>query len=787
MNEKALLAFLVKNRKEKNVRLFFDIETLQYNTTQGEHHPTDYKNVTYSLAISWLDGFVLEEKQVAIFPNFEPFFKLVTKAFTNTKTSVVYRQSPKVELIAHNNNKYDNHFLLDDMLFYYPHTKVENLFLNMANDEGNLLAKKVSSLKWEDKQALFLEKRIKSRVNLDALFFIDSVHYYTTDNYMKTNVSIKTLGTKLLNKGLIKEDQLKTAFDYEIFNKPYDMTPQEARDYALKCFQSLTPDQLTYIRNDVIILGKSVLHYSTIFKGFDYSKITFTSNILEYYNDNDLTSYQLLNRVGRGKEQMKIEYTDYKFANENFYDYLKPFYKGGLNFYNYRYLAKIINEPMFAIDIHSSYPFAMHAFKIPTYITEWQAYDKETTVTVNLSDDTYTLYRITKETFDTHILDYIKSKVVKEMLVKYFNGSDFININSYTFRMLQKIVQLDIKEIPVLSWVEFETEWFGSRDKIEHQYFVKTQGKEKNKLIMTDPYTFIKTDELNTENIFTEEEYNNSKVLLNGLYGIPALRPYFNLFRKVGGNLQNIENGYANNQRNIVFSIFVTSVALHNLLEPFGYLTQDEIDEHYIYSDTDSHYMKKAIQHKIPSHYFDDYALGTWSIDNNHIDKFYVLNHKKYAYEFINKKGEREIVVKAAGIPELDGHGKPTFNTNQSFESFIENEFSNGAVVHNTKSIYNKQGTISIYPSETTLERGKPYNQYATDKDYDRKKKQMFESIRNVYDGDEDDYLYIESDLGAFSLSDVFPMTHEPVKKENLHILKMKQQWLKNVIEKDTI
>ena len=74
---------------------------------------------------------------------------------------------------------------------------------------------------------------------------------------------------------------------------------------------------------------------------------TFTSNILESYNTNDLTSLQLLNRIGKGKEQYEIRYTDYKFSNQNFYDYLKPFYRGGLNFYNQFYVGKIISDGVF--------------------------------------------------------------------------------------------------------------------------------------------------------------------------------------------------------------------------------------------------------------------------------------------------------------------------------------------------------------------------------------------------------------------------------------------------------
>src|SRR5699024_4178449 len=154
------------------------------------------------------------------------------------------------------------------------------------------------------------------------------------DNWVKTNSSIAMLGKKLKRLNLVTDDELKTDFDYLKYNLDQDLTEKQAREYAQEIFNQLSDDELIYIRNDVIILAKSVYYYDQLFKNFDYSKSTVTSNILESYNTHDLTSYQLLKRIGQGKEKYGIRYTDYKFANQNFYDYLKPFYRGGLNFYN---------------------------------------------------------------------------------------------------------------------------------------------------------------------------------------------------------------------------------------------------------------------------------------------------------------------------------------------------------------------------------------------------------------------------------------------------------------------
>src|SRR5699024_5288074 len=300
---------------------------------------------------------------------------------------------------------------------------------------------------------------------------------------VKTNSSISMLGNKLLRLGVITEDELKTDFDYLKYNLDDDLTEQQAREYAIKIFNSLGSDELTYIKNDVIILAKSVYYYSDLFKGFDYSIKTFTSNILESYNTNFLTSFQLLNHIGEGKEKRELRYTDYQFANQNFYDYLKPFYRGGLNFYNQFYIGKIINDGVFGMDINSSYPYAMHNFKIPTYIKSYEEHENPTEVSISYSEDEYTLFQLSKEVFDHMILDQIQSVILKQILVKYYSTNEFININTYTFKMIENITGIRFESIPAYSRVTFHTEYFGSREQIEQYYEVKTQGKYDEKLI----------------------------------------------------------------------------------------------------------------------------------------------------------------------------------------------------------------------------------------------------------------------------------------------------------------
>src|SRR5699024_11626372 len=149
-----------------------------------------------------------------------------------------------------------------------------------------------------------------------------------------------------------------------------------------------------------------------------------------------------LNRIGEGKEKYEIRYTDYQFSNQNFYDYLKPFYRGGLNFYNQYHVGKIIEMGVFGMDIHSSYPYAMHNFKIPTYLKDYETHEQPKEVMIDFSDDEYSLYQISKQDFDSIILSKIESVILKQILVKYYSTNEFINISRYIFIMIEIIIGL---------------------------------------------------------------------------------------------------------------------------------------------------------------------------------------------------------------------------------------------------------------------------------------------------------------------------------------------------------
>ena len=763
-----LLEAMQTHKGQRNLTLYWDIETLAYNKVAGRQKPTHYKNVVYSVAIGWNNNGVID---VEVFPSFksffDTFFDYVSRKDTITKSRTT------ISMIAHNCNKYDNHFLLHDLKYLYSDLKVENLFMKNAikNDNTvNMKEAKTDSIE----ENIVLEKRVKSSINLDLTFFLNGFKFIVIDNVMKTTTSIATLGKKLKDGGYLTDDQLKTDFQYDIFDVEYDMNDSEAYDYALKCFSKLDKDQMTYINNDVIILGQAHIHYADIFPGFDYSKMTFSVNIMNSYLNTEHTRFQLLNERYVDGEKKEFNYTDYKLFNLNFYDYIKGFYRGGLNMYNPKYVAKMIEEPCFSIDINSSYPYVMYNEKIPTWLSDFDEFETENELETDLDNyDSFTLFKVDKDTFNTDILFRIKSKMVRQMLVKYYNNDNddhCVNINTNTLRLIEKLTGLDCSKIYCMSYVSFDCEYFGARDIIFNNYYIKTQGKLKHKIDMQSPFEYKEHKDIPNDKPYSQEEINLSKVILNGLYGIPALRSHFNLFRlDEDGFLDNLINGYKNNERNLLFSTFVTSQSLYNLLEPLQYLTQSEIDENFIYCDTDSLYLKSTVKNHIPDSLFDPISLGKWDIENDVIDKMYVLNHKKYAYV-----SENEIHVASAGIPQN------AFNTEQPFDDFIKNDFYDGAVIYNNKSIYNDQKTISIYPSKTNIDKGDNYPTYFNHI-ISEKRKWLLNQVRKEYNHEEaEDFIFIESEVGTFSIRDIFPVKHSLEERNNLNILKISHDNLRS-------
>lgn len=762
-NQETLLKYL-KSFKGKTKQLYCDIETLTCNKIEGAKHATKYHNHTYSLAIAWFEG-DSTFPSVAVFNNFVDFFNKVKE----TKI----RKGLNFEMVFHNGDKYDNHFTIYELIHYF-HFPIKTLYNKECSNEYNEKAVRLSELSSEDKKGIVLESRIKSSNNVEVTSFIHGRKVTLIDSLKKMNTSIKQLGTMLLNRGFIDEQYLKTDFDYACFDREEDISDEEVLPYVKRCFESLNEKQLVYIRNDVIILALGVKHYVELFYGFDFSKMTFTQNIKEEYAKyNELAEFQLLKKRGRFDH---IALGDYNICGLNGFDYFRRYYKGGLNLYNDKYVGKLLKRDGFSIDLNSSYPTVMYKEKLPTYLVN--IIEKPVKIALPIDDDNYmTFFTMTIKNANKYILSHIKSRVLRNAIVKYYNSKDgLVYYNTVFLSLIAKITGYKFGKLPVESLATFECEYFGARDVIARNYFIKTQGKAKLKLdceIDTiNPLDIRMTDQQKPQEYnFSPDMVQGSKVLLNGIYGVPALRLFFDAFyRNEHGEYINAKNGFTNKERNIVFSAGVTAFAFRNLLTPLQYLTQEEIDEYFWYADTDSLYLDKRAKAKFPQSMYHKMNLGAWDIEHDNITQFYAFNHKKYCLY------DDEIVVRCGGVSK-DEVKSWIKSSHDNIEYFISHYFHNGVQIPATRSIRNEQNTIAIYEAFAQLKVGESYlDEYSAE--VEEAVKRFAQEHRDEIM--QEDTLYIEGRYGSIGVNDLIKIkpnkTSRQIKELVREYKKMKRQ-----------
>lgn len=690
--------------RNKTINIFFDIETLQYNTQVKK--PSERKVIDYVCTM------IYEDKKTD---------ELIKINFSSIKKMLDYLLNmgeKRYKLIAHNGGRYDFHFLRKTLIDYYGLETKNKYQRNSEIHDLQTTKKELGNSNY------MLESRVKAKTNLDLDFKINGVEFSTEDSYPKFQASIATLGKLLYHHGIIDKQSEKLEYDYKRFDRKIDFSDVQARQYANLVYNNLSPYALKYVGNDTNILYLSYKYYNVLFPNFDIRKMSLSQNILQAYNRSKLASVQLLNTCTIDKKEYKLNYADYVFNGYNLYDYIHRFYKGGLNVYNDRYVGKIVTDLMH-FDLNSSYPFAMATELFPTYII-----DTYENCNVELDSNYYYMLEITRTDF-YKILFKIPSIQIRKYLNKYFNNAyDCVYISSPHLQLLEKMTGEPIKNLNVKSGLKWIVRPFGSRNILQSFYKKKTDGKKQG---------------------LSYGEIYVTKVCLNGIYGIPALRARFNLFEWNGKEYQNEINGFKNRERNIAFASAVTAYAIRNLLEPLTYNVRG-IDTGFIYADTDSIFCKRKYFNTIKDKTnFDKYELGAWDIEHDCIKKMSVLNHKKYC--LLNK--DDEIEIHCGGIP-LD-----TFDKNMNFENFVKTQFSDGAKMLVKKHSYTKTGTIAIYDALTELQQGSKYlnpNEIKSRVCYNLSMIVAAEKYSNI--DDKGGVLYIESPFGSCGLNDLNPVEY---------------------------
>ena len=134
--------------KEGIETFYYDLDTFTVNREAIKTKPTEQKTYTYSFACSFFlnDGSICWD----MFPCFRDFFEFLKANGLKKQTS-----TKKIRLIAHNAEKYDNHFLRWELVNYY-HCK------------SHLLDSKALNTIYIQKKPKFLQRKSSSNIMLES-------------------------------------------------------------------------------------------------------------------------------------------------------------------------------------------------------------------------------------------------------------------------------------------------------------------------------------------------------------------------------------------------------------------------------------------------------------------------------------------------------------------------------------------------------------------------------------------------------------------------------------------
>lgn len=676
------------------MRVALDIETLTVN--RSAIMPSDFVSIPYSVAYVINDSAVIHR------------YHSIEKSIVHISESAKRLSKNKVKIYAHNGSKYDFHFILKTLKKMSFSSYV--LSRNNVTYPDDAIYRSSSKLKNRN----LLEFRYKTSNRLTMIFKFNDIVFELVDTFPKVVMPLEAVGRRLNYLDLLDSKYLKTSYDYTKYDLPNKLEETDLDYYSEQVFNSLSESEIEYIENDVIILQTLINNFDKFLSGFSLNEMAINGNVINKYTSDKkdrMATYHILNtiydkRADGGKVQ--ISYSDYRMSKLeiSLFKFLKLSYRGGVCYYNDRYLDKTITEKMYAYDINSSYPSIYFTKNVPHSMIS------------NLVNQSLKLSELSYNTTKTFSVVCIKKSSFMSLINKMNSTFRKINIGYYRRSKDGYFVNslfidecIDICGIPddfiidIVEMVTFNTRQWGGKRYLKEFYEIKQNSKRfKKKRLVLDYDTGIMHESDDTNNIDQSDFTDVSKVLLNAIYGASGIADYVDFFyTNDKGEITRAENGIKNNERNVVMSLFVTAGAKYNLLYPLSTLSEDELDESFIYCDTDSLYVKSKVSSSISKLMkLDDNDIGAWGIDSDNITKFKVLNHKLYSYYDSSKN---KLVAKTCGVSKKKVNDIIQ-SVDNDFDSFTSRYFKAGGELPSLKSILNKYGTISIYDSVTVLKLG---------------------------------------------------------------------------------
>lgn len=767
------------------IDFYCDLETLKTNTKAlkikgGKKSLVQTWQYSHCVSFPWNN----EVKTIA-FANADDFLRAYFSC-AKPKVYYVYRVNKKtgkkrrerharshiIKLHYFNGNGFDNHFIVQDTLKKDWGCVERNMYLR--GDEWRYNMKTKNMLTANE----LLTARVKSATKCEFYAYITSgkngVLIESVDDYPKFSMSLRKIGKMMKKLGIVKDEDLKTELQYDKYDRHKPMTYQEAKSYCYDVFEKLTQKEKRYIFNDTKLYCYAMMNFETLMYGFDPKVRTMTLNVQKAYTNpngiyNPMVDIQLRRSIkapNRGEFGYKQKLSDYDFDGKNLMDWIYLFYFGGACHYNDRLVNQKLTVRWGSADSNSHYPssYCKHDLPLGEPI-QWKTYDEYTKIPINWDSDNVTALYETSVDFFNYCLMNCKSHYMRTGIYHYLNRPNEPNSRYLTnihLKAFRENCGIPLTTIPVKRMLEIKNEPFAGKETVYDFYKIKTEckGFEVNYVDGT-PFHIEITDKPIPSYMIGENKKANAKHCINNLYGSPAIQAAYPLcLIDESGEINRIPNGHINSERNVLFSMATTAWAWYHLWEPLQGFTPEQIDENMLYQDTDSLYMKEELLDLVIAdkpHLFNPYNLGCWDIEHRG-NQFYIATHKKYCFV----DDESGLDFRFGGVP------KEAFNTNCSFDEFVECYMKVGAEVPNNRAIMTVDNKPCIYDTITKVEKAYMYREYVSSIEYSEYLELIDKARQEMITNDYHDFLYIMSELGGLTKQMIEPYIRPTEKKETM-------------------
>lgn len=455
--------------------------------------------------------------------------------------------------------------------------------------------------------------------------------------YMMTNCALK----KLPNLYNLPVEKMVGDLDYTLIRSPRT---------------KLTDKELKYCENDCLVIYYYILSELKNYDSINKIPRTSTGHVRRELKERVLTDFKYKRLVNKAIN-----------VDTHVYNLLQEAFSGGYTHANWIYTDEIVKN-VTSWDFTSSYPYVMVTYKYPS-----REFKKCNIKKVEEMSQRFAYLMVVKFTNlkCKYYNNFISQSKCRNILkAKYDNGriieaqSLEITLTDVDFYFILKSYNCEYEIMEIYySLYNFLPKTFINF--ILEKYIKKTE------------YKGLEDKEL---------EYQREKAKFNSLYGMCVTNTirdeviYNNLTGWEERKLENneIEDLLIKDKKtsflSFAYGVWVTAFARNNLLNNVL-----QLDEHVIYCDTDSiklsegynenviihynKYVKKRIEYvskllDIPVSNFSpkdikgkEHILGVFDKDAEYLE-FITQGAKKYAFNKINKKGDKEIGITVAGVPK---------------------------------------------------------------------------------------------------------------------------------------